>query len=158
MRRAAGGVIAFLRRDSKAVGGAFTAASDFYRTVSMLCLTWLLTGGIRFQQHAARQPPLQCSTVLFAASFATHNGTVCSHRFLFSLLYFTHLRLSSFSSISRTYLGYPVKRLTVCGDCPSKIINTTTTTTTMVVANERRSRGGLDEPIKPVVNGYGKIR
>ena len=102
-------------------------------TVSMLCLTWLLTGGIRFQQHAARQPPLQCSTVLFAASFATHNGTVYSHRFLFSLLYFTHLRLSSFSSISRTYLGYPVKKLTVCGDCPSKIINTTTTTSCPVL-------------------------
>ena len=29
-------------------------------------------------------------------------------------------------------------------------------TVSMVVANERRSRGGLDEPIKPVVNGYGK--
>ena len=55
--------------------------------------------------------------------------------------------------------AYQVRRMNQV-NCVGKLTLTFTfhRTVSMVVANERRSRGGLDEPIKPVVNEYGKIR
>ena len=53
------------------------------------------------------------------------------HYLIRSIAKFIHVNHVVFPLPNLTdLLGYPVKRLTVCGDCPSKIINTTTTTTT----------------------------